>query len=605
MRLLRNFLLALLGLGSMAGFTAQAQTTATAPARDLVKLSHRLSVEQTRPGDTFLAAVILDIAPKWHVQAARPTFDYLVPTALELTPEPGIQLGPVSYPRPVQSMLGEDKIDVFEGQAPLLFRVTVASDVTPGARTLRGTLTYQPCDDDVCLAPTTVNIEIPFEVVAAGTPVTAQHADWFAKVEAANAPAVPAGSNDDITRAFAERGAIGAFLLIFLVGLALNLTPCVYPMLSVTVSIFGAQNDTSLARVFFKAVVYVLGIATMYSVLGTVTAFTGGLFGGLLQNRWVLLGIAALFVGLALSMFGLYELRPPSAMMSRLGGTSTAGLASIYVSGLVVGIFAAPCVGPPVIALLAVVAAKGDPLFGFLSFFTLSLGLGSPYLVLGTFSGLLKKLPRSGVWMEWIKKVFGVALLAVALFYLALGFLPGLVKWVPALALVLGGIYLGFITRTGNDRKTFRNVKWAVGAFLVAAGLFLFATEPRVTLAWESYDSGKLARAKAEGKPVILDFYADWCIPCHELERKTFSHPDVMEALKDHVRLKVDLTKFDSPESEALRQQFGIRGVPTVILLDRDGAEVPGSRVVGFLPAQAFLEQAKLNGVGSVSLSGG
>jgi thiol:disulfide interchange protein DsbD len=415
-------------------------------------------------------------------------------------------------------------------------------------------------------------------VLAIAMPVSAQTVD----------------SANQIARLFAEQGTVLALAAIFVIGLALNLTPCVYPMLSVTVSIFGAQTDTRPARVFFKALVYVLGIATMYSVLGVVAALTGGLFGGLMQSPWVLATIAALLLALALSMFGLYELRPPAALMSRYGGATTAGLAGTYLSGLLVGIFAAPCIGPPIIALLALVGAKGDPWFGFGSFFILALGLGAPYLVLGTFSGLLKRLPKSGAWMEWVKKLFGVVLVGVAAFYFALGFAPGAVKWIPVVTLVLGGVYLGFAERTGNDRPMFRRVKWAVGALAVVGGVAMLATEPKTKLDWQSYQPEKLAAAKAAGQRVVMDFYADWCIPCHELDRRTFSHPDVIAALAGHVKLKVDLTRMDSPESQALVEQYRIQGVPTVIFLDANGRERPAARVLGFLSPQEFLEQANL-----------
>jgi thiol:disulfide interchange protein DsbD len=238
---------------------------------------------------------------------------------------------------------------------------------------------------------------------------------------------------------FERKGTLLAFLGIFVIGLALNLTPCVYPMLSITVSLFGARTDTHTMRVFLKALIYVLGMATMYSILGVAAALSGGLFGGLLQSPWVLTAIAVLMFGLALSMFGLYELRMPYWLTSKLGGTTTMGTIGVYLSGLVVGVFAAPCIGPPILALLALVGARGDPMFGFWTSFTLSFGLGFPYLVLGTFSGLLKKMPRSGVWMVWVKKVFGVVLIGVAFFYLGLALLPRLTVYVVPLTLFIGG----------------------------------------------------------------------------------------------------------------------------------------------------------------------
>src|SRR5204863_2129748 len=179
-------------------------------------------------------------------------------------------------------------------------------------------------------------------------------------------------------------------------------------------------------------------------------------FGGVLQSPMVQIGIGLLLAVLSLSMFGLYEFQIPPQLLSRLGGTTATSVAGTFGSGLLVGVFAAPCVGPPVVALLAVVGAKGDPWFGFLSFFVLALGLGAPYLVLGTFSNLLQTLPRSGDWMEWVKKLFGVVLLAIAAFYVLLGVAPGLVAWVVPVALVAGGGYLGFIVSRAGRRPVFR-----------------------------------------------------------------------------------------------------------------------------------------------------
>lgn len=240
------------------------------------------------------------------------------------------------------------------------------------------------------------------------------------------------------------------FLTFFITGLAVNLTPCVYPMLTVTVSLFkppqacpayGGRHPVRLLSSFGNALIYVLGMAVMYSSLGVFAAMTGALFGGILQNKWVVLTVAVLMLGLALSMFGVFQLRVPSGLLQRLErfrriSLSTLRLRSVwfekcgersrtttlradaeqgrsirffglFFSGMFVGIFAAPCIGPPVLALLTSVADRGNIVFGFLSFFIFSLGLGLPYLILGTFSGLLKKIPKAGNWLMWVEHAFG------------------------------------------------------------------------------------------------------------------------------------------------------------------------------------------------------
>ncbi len=390
----------------------------------------------------------------------------------------------------------------------------------------------------------------------------------------------------EIDAAF-DRGLPLALMLVFLIGLALNLTPCIYPMLAVTVSIFGGQTESRSVRVFGKAVIYVLGIATMYSVLGVAAALTGGLFGGLLQSRIVLVGISVLFLLLALSMFGVYELRLPPGLMNKLGGTQKAGLAGVFLSGLLVGVFAAPCIGPPIIALLALVGQRADPLFGFLVFFVLSLGLGAPYLVLGTFSGLLQKMPRSGEWMIWVKKLLGFVLIGVAAFYLSLAFRPSLVLILVPLTLVIGGLYLGFLEHSAAPGRWFVWLKRIAGTAAVIAGILFFLSGREPSWEWTPYTANRL---EAANQPTVVYFSADWCIPCLELDRRTFTDEAVRRELRRFATLKADVTRYDSPESRELREQFAIRGVPTLVFLNAAGNELPNTRKVGFVNVDDMLQ---------------
>ena len=283
----------------------------------------------------------------------------------------------------------------------------------------------------------------------------------------------------------------------------------------------------------------------------------------------------------------------PYWLTSRLGGTSGTGFIALYLSGLVVGVFAAPCVGPPVIALLTFVAAKGSATFGFWTFFALSLGLGLPYLILGTFSGLIKKIPRSGSWLVWVEHIFGVILTGTGLFYLALAVAPKETIYIIPLVLVVGGIYLGFVDSSGKDKQALKNIQWAFGIAVILLGLFYANSIEDTGMAWEEYSDLDLSEAKENGMPVLLDFYADWCIPCMELDRNTWTDPKVIEATKDISRLKVDLTYFDSPESETLRKKFNISGVPTVVFIRTDGTEATESRIIGFVPPKEFLAKLK------------
>ena len=384
-----------------------------------------------------------------------------------------------------------------------------------------------------------------------------------------------------------------AFVGIFLTGLALNLTPCVYPMLSVTVALFTGGEKKTTGSSFLKAFAYVCGMASMYSTLGVIAALTGGFFGAFIQNQWILLAISGVMLFMALSMFGLYEFQMPSWLIEWVSGRKNTGFFGLFVSGLFVGIFAAPCIGPPIVALLTLVGQSGNPVSGFFVFFILALGLGLPYLLIGTFSDLIKKLPRSGAWLIWVKKIFGVILLSFTLFYFSLALYPDFLFLVVPVSLIAGGLYLGFLDSSGNQSISFKKIKYLVGILTIIFGVVVLLGKPKQGVAWEVYSKEKLELAKQMGKSVVIDFSADWCIPCHELDQHTYSNSDVIKTLESFVRLRVDATNPNSDEALEPIETFDILGVPSVIFLDRTGKEVPNTRLTGFIPPAEFLENLK------------
>jgi thiol:disulfide interchange protein DsbD len=560
------------------------------------------------------------------VNANPPSPDYLIPTEVTIEAAGGVSAGKGEYPSPSPLRVGfeQNPILTFGGTFVVRLPLSAAGDAAHGARVMKGTVSFQACNDQLCLTPASVPFELKVEVTgeapggagstpgagpgAAGSGATPGGA---AAPEGGAAPppgsgfatAPPAGGaraaalDNPLARAF-DRGGLTAFLAflgIFGTGLALNLTPCVYPMLGVTLSIFGARRAAPPLQVFGLALTYVLGMAAMYTTLGVAAALTGGLFGSALQNPLVSVGIGVLMVGLALSMFGLYQLQPPPALLAKLGGANATSALGVFLSGLVVGVFAAPCIGPPVVALLALVGARGDPWFGFAVFFTLSLGLGAPYLVLGTFSNLLRRLPRSGEWMVWVEHALGVILLGVGLFYGMIGIAPKRAGWVLPVVLIAGGVYLGFFEKSANARRGFRWLKRVAGAAAVAAGLFIVISTPTRGIVFREGSPDAVRAALGRGRPVLVDFTADWCVACHELERLTFTHPMVIEVARGFDAYRVDLTRFNSPESEAWRREYRIAGLPTVVFLTPpDGREVREARVEGFVPATAFAERVRL-----------
>lgn len=566
----------------------------------------KLSQTGVTAGDTVKAAVVIDIEDGWHANAHEPTLDYLIGTEVSLESTTDFELLETRYPEPETfsfSFAGNKELAVYSGRAPIFLTLRANAALTPGRYGLGGTLRIQICNDEVCLPPSTLSVAVPIEVVENEASVQPANQTLFAGSDAPSlietAPeketAAVAPEENQVAAVFDERGILLAFLGIFAIGLALNLTPCVYPMMSVTVSLFGTREEGRLGRSFGRAVVYVLGIATMYSVLGTVAAVTGGLFGAALQSPWVLGSIGLLLLAMAVSMFGAFELQLPASLRARLSRAERMpGLLGLYLSGLVVGVFAAPCIGPPTVALLAFVGSQGDPLFGFWAFTVMGLGLGAPYLVLGTFSGLLDRLPKSGVWMVWLKKLFGVVMVGAALFYLGLAIVPQHAVYTVPITLVGGGVYLGFLERSGSSRKLFTRLKWAVGAAAIIVGVMGFQFLQKPSMEWQSYSEEALTEAQAAGKPVLMNFHADWCIPCLELDHVTFTDEDVIQATEDFARVKVDLTRYDSPEARAIRKRFDVAGVPTLVFLDEDGEEIENTRVVGFMGPEEFLEQAEM-----------
>ncbi|HYN44358.1 MAG TPA: cytochrome c biogenesis protein CcdA, partial [Thermoanaerobaculia bacterium] len=380
--------------------------------------------EQLVAGQPFRLALVATIAPGWHVNSNRPSEDYLIPTQAALAPAEGLSFGAPAYPAHKEKKLpfSDRPLALFEGETVIVIEGTAGGDASPGPRTLRATLDFQPCNDAQCLAPAQAEALLAIDVAPAGTTVAAANAALFplagtrgaegaAPAAAGTAPALPADSGP-----FAGRSLPAILGLVFLAGLALNLTPCVYPLIPITVGFFSRQSEGKTSRTFGLALAYVLGMSVTYSALGVFAALSGSLFGSWLQKPAVLVVIALIVLALALSMFGLYEIQAPHFITDRTG--SKAGVAGALTMGLFVGFVAAPCIGPFVLSLLTYVAQQGSAALGFGLFFTLAMGLGLPYLVLGTVSGSLNALPRSGEWMTAVRRVFGFALVALAVYFL-------------------------------------------------------------------------------------------------------------------------------------------------------------------------------------------
>jgi len=524
------------------------------------------------------------LAAGWHVNSHVPSEDYLIATSVRVDPAAGIRAGAARYPdgRMKKFSFADKPLSVYEGSFSLEVPLTIEGGAPPE---VTGAIEYQACSDTQCLAP----VSVPFRASVSGSGAAPKLSGGAVPLSQAPegsqaaASTAAAGASEDFGRLLERRGFLVVLLLLFAGGLALNLTPCVYPVIPLTVSFFGGQAAGQSRRTFLLAAIYVLGMATTYSALGVAAALSGRLFGAALQSPWVLGGVALVLVALSLSMFGLYDIRMPTALMQKAGARQ--GYAGAYAMGLLVGVVAAPCVGPVVLGLLAFVAATQDAALGFLFFFVLSLGLGFPFLFLAGFSGRIAALPRAGAWMEGVKKIFGWILLAMAAYFVRTA-LPGLVgAWILPVVLVVGALALLAVHVT---LKT--SVRIAVSVLFLAAAVF-FAPIGRAEASgpqWGAFDAGRVA---ALGRPAVVDFAASWCLPCIELDKKTFSDPRVRGELERRGLFKADMTKAAAPETMALAEKYAILGVPTVIFLDASGQERRDLRLVGFEEPDAFLKR--------------
>jgi thiol:disulfide interchange protein DsbD len=390
-----------------------------------------------------------------------------------------------------------------------------------------------------------------------------------------------------------QSGLLLTLVGVFLGGLALNLTPCVYPLIPITVSYFGGRGTDKAGLLAVHSLFFLLGLAVTNSTLGVVAALTGDLLGSVLQHPAVLIAIATILVGLALSFFGLWELKLPG-FLTQAASRSYGGYGGSLFMGLTLGVVAAPCIGPFLIGLLTFVASTGNAYLGFMLFFTLSLGLGIPLATLAFFSGKLDKLPRSGEWMIWVRKLLGWVLVAMAAYFIKPLFSSHLAGIIIFSAVILAaGVHLAIVDRTRGTFKSFALLKKGFGAaaFVVAAYMVISIMTLGPGVTWQPYSEQLLKKATNVKKPVIIDFYADWCAPCRELEQVTFHDSEIVKLAKNEfVMIKVDLTRKGEPLHEHLLRQYDVRGVPTVVFLDRDGRERLDLRVVDFLPPAQFIK---------------
>ena len=500
------------------------------------------------------------------------------------------------------------KVEVFYNSVAV--RLPVERNAS-GELPLKLNVTSQGCADaGVCYPPQTQTVAVtlpdPATTPTAPSPV--------AGMEATAGPGVNVDESGRISGILRNAGFWANLAFFFIAGLGLALTPCVLPMIPILSGIIAGQgHHNSHARGFALSLAYVLGMAVTYAAAGIAAGMTGTLLSAALQNAWVLGAFALIFVALSFSMFGFYELQLPTALQSKLseesghlqGGRGIGVFAMGALSALIVG----PCVAAPLAGALLYIGQTGDAVLGGTALFVMALGMGAPLIAVGTAGGSL--LPKTGPWMEGVKKGFGVLLLATAVWLLT----PVVPPVVPMLAwaalLIVPAIYLHALDPLPQHAKGWQRFWKGIGIVMLLTGAALLigalagSRDPLQPLAGLRTQAvaGEIrklsfepvrsvaeleARLAAVDRPVMLDFYADWCVSCKEMERYTFADPVVREKLAGFTLLKADVTA-NSPDDKALLARFGLFGPPGIVFFTPGGKEVQGLRVVGFQEATAFL----------------
>jgi thiol:disulfide interchange protein DsbD len=557
---------------------------------NLVTIKTYQSFDKIYPSGEFKIAIEADINDTWHINSDKPYDDFLIPTTVMIGDSTNFKLIKIAYPEAHDFKLdfSETPLSVWEGKVYFGGLIKAAKNLSPGEYELIVNFEYQACNNQSCIAPTIVSDTLLIRVADKKDVVNEINQDVFKNIDLSIAPLVSVDgkeSSDSFTNILEENGILFGLIIIFLGGLALNLTPCVYPLIPITIGYFGGQSEGSTSRLIMMGVLFVLGLAVTYSIIGVVTSLTGAMFGALLQNPIVIIIVAVILVTLSLSMFGVYEFKLPDKLVAK-AGSAKGGHYGAFFMGLTMGVVAAPCIGPFVLGLVTYVAAKQDPFFGFIMFFVLALGLGTPYLFLAIFSGKIKSLPRAGEWMQGVEHIFGLILVGMAIYFL-LPLLPVEISaYILPIYMIGTGIYILFFEKKARGVKGFQIFKTVFSVVIVAIAIYTLIPSDSKSIPWKPYSEEAISNITNRG--VIVDFYADWCIPCKELDALTFSDPEVINMSKEFDNYKADLTKSLSFEVEELREKYKILGVPTVLILNSNGEEV--ERITGFVTAEEFMK---------------
>ncbi len=571
---------------------------------DAVESRARVVPPAIPPGSSAELRATVVVGPAFHLYEESCTVGFELPAG-------GGAVGATAKPRgemKIDSVTGE-KMRLYEGTLEFSAELEVGPEVAPGSYPVRVLVGYQACTERVCFFPRQDTLAIDFRVdPAAPVPVPTEAGGE----QLSAAPERAGGAEYGAFARILGKNLWAALGMLWIFGLVASFTPCVLPMIPITVRIITTTSGGDRTKGVVLSVVYVLGIAAMYVTLGVSAGTFGGLFGAYLGNPWVIWSLVAVFAVLGLSSFGFYKLQLPGGLQTRLstagGGASAFG---VFLMGLAGGLIAAPCVGPVLAGLILWIGQEGSPALGALYMGAFSLGFGTLFLALG--AGANAAMPTAGAWMVGVERVLGTLLFAGALY-----FLEQVVE--AATFYVALGVFLVVLGRwmalSSEDSETpFLLLRSAFGKLVGAAGIFAvlgtFAHQgwllPRPLLgvggsavvaghpeiAWQAGGAAEIDAAMASGGPVIIDFTADWCIACKELDKLTFSDPAVVAEARRFTALKVDCTRSADDAVKEVQRRFQVSSLPTVLLVDSQGRIAAGETVRGFVDAEELLRRMR------------
>ncbi|MCW8932920.1 MAG: protein-disulfide reductase DsbD [Gammaproteobacteria bacterium] len=527
---------------------------------------------------------------------------------------------------------GKPKSDEYLGNFEAYYNDLVINIPVSGAgdttKPLAVKVTYQGCSESgICYPKVTKNIELDASKLATDrvAPLQTQTTDNTPKTEAPKAEIQ--SEQDALAGLLSSENSILALFTFFLIGLGLAFTPCVFPMIPILSGIIAGQDKNAKTSAFVMSVVYVLSMAVVYTLVGVIAGVSGNNIQIIFQNPWVLTSFALIFVALAFSMFGFYNLQLPSSLQSKIsefsnkqeGGT----LIGVAIMGVLSALIVGPCMAPPLMGILLFISQTGDPILGGAALFVMSLGMGIPLIIIGTSAG--KLMPRAGIWMDTVKSIFGVAMLGVAIWMLERVVPEIITMWLWALLIFVSGVYMGALTPIHENTTGWARLWKSLGLVLMlyASLLIIGASSGNSDyfqplkgnmihssnsnaapqhVAFERIKSvadlnKKLALAKEQNRPVMLDYYADWCTYCKSMENTTFKSTKVISSLKNFIILQADVTDMDEIDN-ALLKEFQIPAPPAILFFTPQSdtpqaTENRNFRIVGYKNGDDFAQHVE------------